>query len=86
MSEAEEGGAIYPHYQGIWRHVDLGDLEKLAQDPDTDTEINEKQQGNTPLFLACLRKNVEMVHLLLQSGADPNIGFDSYFLVISNNF
>ena len=38
------------------------------------SNINEKQNGNTPLFLACLRRNFQIVEFLLSVGADPNIG------------
>ncbi|PRP81625.1 serine/threonine-protein phosphatase 6 regulatory ankyrin repeat subunit A-like protein [Planoprotostelium fungivorum] len=47
------------------------------------TQINEKQRGVTPLFLACQRKYPTMIHYLLQAGADPNIGDTLSFLFVS---
>lgn len=64
---------IYKHYKSIWRDVDNGNAHRLAVHPDLQEKINEKNQGSTPLFLACMRKNYPIVCFLLEMGADPNI-------------
>lgn len=63
----------YNHFHGIWKEIDNGNLEKLANHPNLLTSIDLKEQNVTPLFLACQRKNPSIIHFLLQSGADPNI-------------
>eukprot|EP01116_Phalansterium_solitarium_P014079 TRINITY_DN315_c1_g1_i2.p1 TRINITY_DN315_c1_g1~~TRINITY_DN315_c1_g1_i2.p1 ORF type:complete len:591 (+),score=116.21 TRINITY_DN315_c1_g1_i2:144-1916(+) len=73
MEESQVSMYSYPHYSGLWRHIDEHDLQGAADHPDLERCINDKQRGRTPLFLACLRRDHEMIHLLLQHGADPNI-------------
>jgi ankyrin repeat protein len=63
----------YRYFKGIWRDIDNDNLTKLANHPNLQHDLNLKQQGVTPLFLACQRKNDPIIHFLLQAGADPNI-------------
>jgi ankyrin repeat protein len=71
----------YPHYKGIWKEIDNNSLVNLSNHADLESKINQYSQGHTPLFLACLRKNVEMVKFLLHCGADPNLGVCRHLIV-----
>lgn len=76
MSEPTVNYSVYTHFHSIWRDIDNNNLEKLGEvnHDYLRAQINEKEQGLTPLFLACQRKYPAMIHYLLQAGADPNIG------------
>jgi ankyrin repeat protein len=63
----------YRHFYGIWHEIDNNNIDSLINHPKLFETMNEKQQGLTPLHLACLRKNKAIVQFLLSSGADPNI-------------
>eukprot|EP01122_Echinamoeba_exundans_P003563 TRINITY_DN13646_c0_g1_i1.p1 TRINITY_DN13646_c0_g1~~TRINITY_DN13646_c0_g1_i1.p1 ORF type:complete len:632 (-),score=124.81 TRINITY_DN13646_c0_g1_i1:68-1963(-) len=67
------GLAAYRSYNGLWRDIDENDYYKLTQRQNIQEDINEKQQGVTPLYLACLRKNTNIMQFLLSNGADPNL-------------
>lgn len=73
---------MYRNYRSIWREIDNGNYYKLQAHPDLVDKINEKDQDHTPLFLACLRKNHQIVYYLLSMGADANTGnVNSYVLL-----
>ncbi len=80
---AGESYAIYKHYKSIWKEIDNNNMVALSNHPHLGTRINEKERGLTPLFLACMRKNYDIIHFLLQWGADPNVGMLSYSIVVS---
>jgi hypothetical protein len=74
ITEPQHDFRNYQHYKGIMHLIDFCRYDKLAVDPDLLLEINVPQQGRSPLYLAVLRKEAAIVHLLLQCGADPNFG------------
>jgi len=41
----------YQQFEGIWRAIDENNLRKLENHRDLHNDINEKQQGVTPLHL-----------------------------------
>lgn len=47
--------------------------------------LNEKNRGNTPLTLACERKNYDIVKLLLENGSYPDIQNDKGNTAINNS-
>jgi len=67
-----EAPSVYRAYKSIWKDIDNCNYYQLAAHPDLTSNINEKAQGSTPLFLACLRKCPQIVYFLLSSGADAN--------------
>ena len=45
----------------------------LDSDPEVDMNARGGRYGSTPLFVACWRRNYEVVEILLKHGADPRI-------------
>lgn len=62
-------GQNYLHYLIECREVDL-----LRQLIDVNSDINKKDKfGVSPIYIACVTGDVEIVELLLRNGADPNV-------------
>lgn len=48
-------------------------VQSASEGEDTEDTINQKDKyGQTPLFIACMERNIQMVHSLLLLGADVN--------------
>eukprot|EP01126_Amoeba_proteus_P032719 TRINITY_DN3193_c0_g1_i20.p1 TRINITY_DN3193_c0_g1~~TRINITY_DN3193_c0_g1_i20.p1 ORF type:complete len:535 (-),score=68.51 TRINITY_DN3193_c0_g1_i20:360-1964(-) len=74
MTEVKDvPSSVYPEFHGIWKCVDQNMPIKLSNHPSLLDQINNKQRGYTPLLLACLRHNCEIVQILLEKGANPNL-------------
>eukprot|EP01127_Copromyxa_protea_P010454 TRINITY_DN2544_c0_g1_i3.p1 TRINITY_DN2544_c0_g1~~TRINITY_DN2544_c0_g1_i3.p1 ORF type:complete len:514 (+),score=72.54 TRINITY_DN2544_c0_g1_i3:689-2230(+) len=67
-----ESSSVYP-FKGIWRYIDFNETARLSSSPELRVNVNSKQRGFTPLYLACSKENAELVKILLESGADPNL-------------
>jgi ankyrin repeat protein len=59
-------------FTGIWRFIDFSDFGNLERDTSLHETVNQKQQGFTPLHLACIRQNYQIIQFLLHNGADIN--------------
>jgi hypothetical protein len=66
---------VYQFYDGLWRDIDNDNLNALSFYEDLETLVNTRDltRGYTPLHLACVKKNYDIICFLLQWGADPNI-------------
>lgn len=63
----------------LWRAARTGDVDGVARELDAGTEVDSTTQyQSTALSFACDRGHIEVVRLLLQRGANPNVK-DSFY-------